>query len=74
MKTIRELVEEKYHRQLPDCGDNSCMFGGQGGMRTNGGCRCVQQALGNYKKENQLRMTIQVLLSVINSLQKVIDD
>ena len=28
----------------PDCGDNSCLFGGRGkgGMRTNGGCRCLQ--------------------------------
>lgn len=27
-----------------DCGDNSCEFdgGGAGGMRTNGGCRCLQ--------------------------------
>ena len=24
-----------------DCGDNSCMFGRRGGMRTNGGCRCL---------------------------------
>lgn len=30
----------------PDCGDNSCMFGGRrkGGMRTNGGCRCLKSA------------------------------
>ena len=28
----------------PDCGDNSCLYGGQGkgGMRTNGGCRCFK--------------------------------
>ena len=28
----------------PDCGDNSCQFGGsgKGGMRTNGGCRCFK--------------------------------
>ena len=28
----------------PDCGDNSCLFGGRGkgGMRTNGGCRCFK--------------------------------
>ena len=28
----------------PDCGDNSCLFGGhgKGGMRTNGGCRCFK--------------------------------
>ena len=29
----------------PDCGDNSCLFGGRGkgGMRTNGGCRCFKE-------------------------------
>lgn len=27
----------------PDCGDNSCMFAkNKGGMRTNGGCRCLK--------------------------------
>ena len=26
-----------------DCGDNSCMYGEpKGGMRTNGGCRCLE--------------------------------
>jgi hypothetical protein len=32
------------HENAPDCGDNSCMFGGRGkgGMRTNGGCRCFR--------------------------------
>lgn len=30
--------------KAPDCGDNSCLFGGRGkgGMRTNGGCRCFK--------------------------------
>lgn len=28
-----------------DCGDNSCMFAiNKGGMRTNGGCRCFENA------------------------------
>ena len=32
----------------PDCGDNSCVFGGRGkgGMRTNGGCRCFKDLPG----------------------------
>jgi hypothetical protein len=32
------------HENAPDCGDNSCLFGGRGkgGMRTNGGCRCFK--------------------------------
>ena len=28
-----------------DCGDNSCLFApSKGGMRTNGGCRCLENA------------------------------
>lgn len=29
--------------KIPDCSDNSCYFKGRGsgGMRTNGGCRCL---------------------------------
>lgn len=31
-------------KQLLDCGDNACAFdgAGAGGMRTNGGCRCLE--------------------------------
>lgn len=30
-----------------DCGDNSCMFAEtKGGMRTNGGCRCLENLIG----------------------------
>lgn len=37
---FRDWLLEK----APDCGDNSCLFGGRGkgGMRTNGGCRCFK--------------------------------
>ena len=37
-------VTEWLIANAPDCGDNSCLFGGQGkgGMRTNGGCRCFK--------------------------------
>ncbi len=31
-------------RESPDCGDNSCRFAKKrGGMRTNGGCRCLDK-------------------------------
>lgn len=35
---------EWLRNNAPDCGDNSCLFGGRGkgGMRTNGGCRCFK--------------------------------
>lgn len=36
----------------PDCGDNSCLFGGRGkgGMRTNGGCRCFKDVRPDMKR------------------------
>jgi hypothetical protein len=40
-----ERVKKERQDLIPDCGDNSCDFKGRGsgGMRTNGGCRCVRQ-------------------------------
>jgi hypothetical protein len=39
-----DKVGQWLHENAPDCGDNSCLFGGRGkgGMRTNGGCRCFK--------------------------------
>lgn len=39
-----EPVATWLRENAPDCGDNSCLFGGRGkgGMRTNGGCRCFK--------------------------------
>lgn len=35
-------LRAKLDTLAPDCGDNSCAFAVQrGGMRTNGGCRCL---------------------------------
>lgn len=38
------LLTDWLRENAPDCGDNSCLFGGRGkgGMRTNGGCRCFK--------------------------------
>ncbi len=35
---------------LSDCGDNSCLFAGKnkGGMRTNGGCRCIDNFINSF--------------------------
>lgn len=30
--------------QEPDCGSSSCIFSSKGGMRTNGPCRCYENA------------------------------
>ena len=35
---------DKLNRVTPDCGDNSCHFAvSKSGMRTNGGCRCLNE-------------------------------
>lgn len=48
-----------------DCGDNSCVFAvRKGGMRTNGGCRCLRNMVPSAKSseltalERSLRKTI----------------
>lgn len=39
-----------------DCGDSSCLFAGRGkgGMRTNGGCRCIQKFIDEYRPQSDL--------------------
>lgn len=43
---------EWLREHAPDCGDNSCLFGGRGkgGMRTNGGCRCFRDVRPDMKR------------------------
>ncbi len=41
-----------------DCGDSSCIFAfKKGGMRTNGGCRCLGR--GEFKMPSELRWALQ---------------
>lgn len=45
-KLDQEVAEflEAASKDAPDCGDNSCRFAAKrGGMRTNGGCRCMDK-------------------------------
>ncbi len=42
LETLRAAIEAA--REYLDCGDNSCRFAlRKGGMRTNGGCRCMDR-------------------------------
>jgi hypothetical protein len=43
-RPMNEGLRKWLDENAPDCGDNSCLFGGagKGGMRTNGGCRCFK--------------------------------
>ena len=42
LENLRAAIEAA--REYLDCGDNSCRFAlRKGGMRTNGGCRCIDR-------------------------------
>ncbi len=39
-------LQKLHEKTVLDCGDNSCLFATRrGGMRTNGGCRCIERLL-----------------------------
>ena len=39
-------LQKLHENTVLDCGDNSCLFATRrGGMRTNGGCRCIERLL-----------------------------
>lgn len=56
----------------PDCGDNSCLFGGRGkgGMRTNGGCRCFKDVRPDMKRVFIERMWNALALSATKDITK----
>ncbi len=62
---MKELVEAVTLNVDWDCGDNSCQFAKQkGGMRTNGGCRCLENFGGVHKAStkhyiNRLRFILE---------------
>jgi hypothetical protein len=42
MNEVKKRVQETLEKYSVDCGDSSCRFAvKRGGMRTNGGCRCL---------------------------------
>ena len=45
MKTARQLLRHVTNRLHPDlgCSDGGCVFGHAGGMRTYGGCVCLNE-------------------------------
>lgn len=79
MKTINKQrlqeIEETLKKYAPDCGDNSCRFAVEkGGMRTNGGCRCLLNrslVTNTNKVEVYAAVIAPILLEVLNSLKKI---
>ena len=54
-----------------DCGDNGCYFAtSKGGMRTNGGCRCLSNAGFSKGMHSTLR---EMLLEVLKNRQMIAD-
>lgn len=55
-----------------DCGDNSCEFAvNKGGMRTNGGCRCLQDL--DRTTRFELRRYVATLREAAEILREFID-
>ena len=55
----------------PDCGDNGCYFAkDKGGMRTNGGCRCLSNAGFSKGVHASVR---EMLLEVLKNRQEIAD-
>lgn len=69
--------------EAPDCGDNSCLFGGagKGGMRTNGGCRCLKDLPATtrryfqrlYSENAELRKQLEHLSDKYNTVECTAD-
>lgn len=63
-KMTKEEMRERVKNEAPDCGDNSCRFATtKGGMRTNGGCRCIKDV-----REGKTRLYIHLLRELVNQL------
>ena len=64
-----EALLEWLRMHAPDCGDNSCLFGGRGkgGMRTNGGCRCYKDV-----RPDMRRVYVERLLSATDALPELL--
>jgi len=74
--SIRETVKDRLATVAPDCGDNSCRFAvKRGGMRTNGGCRCVENAGGSRSmiKWDPFQKLAAAQAGIINELLNEID-
>ena len=68
---LRELHASYLDR---DCGDNSCVFARtRTGMRTNGGCRCMERS-GTQSVARRLIAELPALLDVAEAALKTVDD
>ena len=65
--------ENRFTRSTPlDCGDNSCAFvrpEARGGMRTNGGCRCLKDYVPS-KLATRINVTFQLAMRELREAQK----
>jgi len=55
-----------------DCGDNSCLFATRrGGMRTNGGCRCLENAGFGGSSQKALRQMLPEVLRLRSEVERL---
>lgn len=58
-----------------DCGDNSCLFARiKGGMRTNGGCRCLDQLGVERKAQRVIKRWALEMVCKVKDLEAEIDN
>ena len=67
----KNSLQDWLREHAPDCGDNSCLFGGRGkgGMRTNGGCRCYKDVRPDMRRIYIERM--QAALSAVPPTRRI---
>lgn len=72
--SIRENVLDRLAKYSPDCGDNSCRFAvKKGGMRTNGGCRCMsnRSLLASPPLERLAAVQVQIIYELLNEIDNL---
>lgn len=72
--SIRDNVNDRLAKYSPDCGDNSCRFAiKKGGMRTNGGCRCMSERslLAPPPLERLAAVQRQIIHELLNEIEKL---
>ena len=67
-------LQKLHEKTVLDCGDNSCLFATRrGGMRTNGGCRCIERLLDaavarERERTSELLATLRDLIADVEDL------
>lgn len=74
--STRQTVYDRLGRYVVDCGDNSCRFAlKKGGMRTNGGCRCLSTNQMNASPVEKLAiLQTQIIRELLDEVERLESD